>query len=224
MAKFCMHCGKPLLENAEFCSQCGAKIVSPPSDNNIQQKPVQQPVQQQPPSQQPIASQQPYYGQQQTYTPVPQKKNTKLIFGIIAIVVVIIVIIAVLFLVLGGAEDNGDNGGDGGNGGTVDSRFIGTWEVVQLIEDDDSTSVTWDWTFSFTTDGSVQEINDDIVDQSTWGVSNNQICGEVFYMSDTNCYDFQFTQNDNTLSLTTTYYDSWDGMTHTYTLVLTKTS
>jgi len=220
MAKFCMHCGKPLLENAEFCSQCGAKVVSPPSDNIIQQTPAQQPVQQQPPPQQSIAP-------QQAYPPVSQKKNTTLIIGIIAIVVVIIVIMAVLFLALGGSEDNGDNGGDGGNGGnggTVDSRFIGTWKVVQLIEDDDSTSVTWDWTFSFTTDGSVQEINDDIVDQSTWGVSNNQICGEVFYMSDTNCYDFQFTQNDNTLSLTTTYYDSWDGMTHTYTLVLTKTS
>ena len=144
---------------------------------------------------------------------------------------IVIIGITLVFIAVGltgcFGDDSGngdsDNDGNGGNGGTVDSRFIGTWNVVQLIEDEDSTSVTWDWTFSFSSDGSVQENNDGIIEQSTWEVRNNQICGEVFYMSDTDCYGFHFTQNDNTLTLDTTYYDSSDGGTHTYTLVLTKT-
>jgi hypothetical protein len=113
------------------------------------------------------------------------------------------------------------NGNEGGNG-NLDSRFIGTWEVVQLIEDESSTSVNWDWTFTFNSDGNVYEDNDGITDQSTWSATNNQICGELFYMSDTDCYNFQFTQNDDTLSLDTTYYEDWDNQYHTYTLVLTK--
>lgn len=117
---------------------------------------------------------------------------------------------------------NGDDDSDGN--GNLDSRFIGTWEVVQLIEDESSISVKWDWTFTFNSDGNVYENNDVINDQSTWSATSNQVCGEIFYNSDNDCYNFQFTQNDNTLTFDSTYYDDWDNQYHTYTLVLTKSN
>ncbi len=226
---YCSICGAQLREGVNFCPACGSKVQQQP----VQQPQPPQPVPQQPsqvPSMQQPAQIQPQqqtsaippyqqpYQQQQNVAYYPKKSYGKIIGAVITVVIILILLLVVFFVLLGNGNDDDDSSSGS------DQRFIGTWKAVQLIEDGSSTYVTWDWTFTFNSDGTAISDNDGIVDQGTWEIKNNQICGETTYLSDNNCADFQFTQNDNTLTLTQSYYDDWDQSTHTYIVVLTKES
>ena len=117
----------------------------------------------------------------QPITPMqPKKTNMKIIMGIIAIIVVVIVVALVIILFVGG--------------GATDSRFVGEWEQFE-----DYISITW----NFKSGGSL-EIMD--IEAGTWSVSGDKLCinpsSQYGGMSAEMCYNFKFSDDGNTLTLT----------------------
>jgi len=119
--------------------------------------------------------------QTQTYAPMqPKKTNMKLIGILIAVIAAVVIVALVVFLFIGG--------------GATDSRFVGEWEQFS-----DYISVTWD----FKSGGSL-EIMD--IEAGTWSVSGDKLCvnpsSQWGGSSGEMCYNFEFSDNGNTLTLT----------------------
>ena len=180
MGKYCPGCGSEIKEGSKFCQNCGAQIqietISSTFEDQVAQPPRQQvPVQTPPPSLVPPPQQQ--TGQTQAYAPMPPKKsNNKLIATIVAIVVVVVIIGIIYFLFLGSGSD---------------SRFVGEWEQ-------ESGYITVPWIFK--SDGSFEFMGI----EGNWRVSGDQLCIETVWeeISGEMCYDYVFSDNGNTLTLT----------------------
>ncbi len=95
MAGFCKACGSPLNDGVVFCQSCGTNNSSAPVP----------PVNVAPPAQPQFT--QPQYAQPQYgYQPIPKKKNTGVIVGVVLAFVLIVIIGIVVVIVL----SNGKNG------------------------------------------------------------------------------------------------------------------
>ncbi len=187
MPNFCPSCGTKVEEGYKFCLSCGAQLQNagtPPSDITKDQEP--QVTQQQ----QPIA--------QEGISPAmqPKKSNKILLISIIALIAIIIIAVVVFIFLIGGVIDN---------------RFVGEWEQ------DDGGFMTMDWNFK--NDGSLEIMN---MNLATWSVKGNQLCISYDEFMDDYipegaldevCYNFEFSDGDNTLTL------SLDGSEY---IVLTK--
>jgi len=180
MGKYCPGCGSEVKAESKFCQSCGAQIQTKTDpnwfENQVAQPPRQQvPVQTPPPSLVPPPQQQ--TGQTQAYALTPLKKSNKnIITAIIAIVIVVVIIGIIYFLFLGGESD---------------SRFVGEWEQK-------SGYITVPWIFN--SDGSFEFMGI----EGNWRVSGDQLCIEAVWeeISGEMCYDYVFSDNGNTLTLT----------------------
>jgi len=111
---------------------------------------------------------------------MPGKSNKKLIIGVVVAVIAIVIVLLVVFLLLGG----------------VDSRFVGEWEY------DTGYGVT---NFKFHSDGKVETgYSGTYTDEGKWSVEGNKVCfkgSESWGESEESCYPFEFSDNNNKLTL-----------------------
>lgn len=200
MPNYCPNCGSEVKEGFKFCLNCGRQLQSEGTEGSS--KPNEQAARTTsidettsvPPPQQSMT--------QQSYPHImqPTKSNKKLIMVLIAIVAIVIVISVVVFVLLGSSAD---------------SRFVGEWE----LEGGDSftgSTMTFegngDWKMGYL--GTSFKIG-------IWSVQGDNIClimtNEFLDMDqllgDTQCYQYEFSNNGNTLTLSATGED---------TMVLTK--
>ena len=171
---------------AKFCPKCGAEVKQ--GAKFCAKCGAQMPADATPPPAAPVQQQPtpPPVAPQQTYAPTqPKKISTSLIIAIIAIIAIVVVIAIVLMVFMGG-----------GTGG--DSRFVGEWEQSGLG------SVTW----NFKGDGSFESMGLSI---GSWSVVDNQICitpsSTYGGTSAKICYDFEFSGDGNTLTLSMSGYE-----------------
>lgn len=180
MPNFCPSCGTKVEEGYKFCLSCGAQLQNtdtPPSNIPNSQEP-------------PATQQQPL--EQSGITPAmqPKKSNKILLISIIAIIAIIIIAV-VVFIFL--------------NRGVIDNRFVGEWEISTGGVD------VLNWIFN--SDGTLtMTVTDFNMDIATWSVKSNQLClnmveNEIWGdflpegYEDEICYDFVFSNGDNTVSL-----------------------
>ena len=192
MVNYCPSYGSKVEEGFKFCLNCGGQLQQqetvdsgPPKNKSTQTQSIS------------------------TNDPVPitpqtmrsAKSNKKLIVVIIAIVTIIIVIAAVVFLFLGSGAD---------------SRFVGVWELEGGNGFTGSTMTfegDGDWKMGYL--GASFKVG-------TWNVQGDDFClkmtNELIDMGqiidDIQCYQYEFSNNGNTLALTVLGED---------TMVLTKT-
>jgi hypothetical protein len=174
MTNFCPSCGAKVDEVHKFCLSCGANLESGNASNP--DKPEEKINQESYPPPTPT---------QQGYVPPNQPKSKKNMFIALIAIIIIVIIIVVIFKFLGG--------------GVLDNRFVGDWEQY----DDGFTSL--DWTFNG--DGSLEIMGLEI---GSWSVEGDKVClraDEVWDefipqgSVDKICYDFEFSDSGNTLTL-----------------------
>jgi hypothetical protein len=178
MPNFCPSCGAKVDEGYKFCLSCGAKLQSEAATNpeTSNKNTTHESISQEPTTQQ--------------STPPGQKKSNKnLLIVLISIIVLIVVIVIVIMF----------------TGSGLDSRFIGEWEISS------EGSEFFNWVFS--SDGSVKMTGVGLdIEFATWNVEGNRLCfkmkeNEIWgdYLpeayEDVICYDFVFSNGDNTVSL-----------------------
>jgi len=187
MGRYCPGCGSEIKEGSKFCQSCGTQIQSDTKINTFEDQ-VAQPQTQQTPSaqfpQQTSAPAQQQIGQTQAYAPMtPKKAYNKIIASVVVIIVVIVFISIIYFLFLSGGSD---------------SRFVGDWEQVGAYP------AIW----TFNNDGSFESMGFEV---ATWRINGNQICikpNEMWEGFTTEmCYDFEFSNNGNTLTLSSNGFE-----------------
>ncbi len=199
MSKFCIKCGKPLIEGADFCMECGAKAHVTTSDKNKKQDQTKE-----------------SYYQSTTKSP-PIKSNIlqkKLFMGIITIVVCLIIIMAGFFMLFGSPNNSNDSKSE-------ESKFYGIWETQSAIYDGTPMSFT-EWTMELKSDGTYIENNDDDIETGTWSIKDGKYC-ETGPSGIEQSGDYSFSNGDSTLTLTFTAEDE-QGVIHTAIITATKKS
>jgi hypothetical protein len=115
--------------------------------------------------------------QSQNKSPGQKKSNINLLIALIAIIAIVIVIVVIIMF----------------TGGGIDNRFVGEWE-----QDDDLMPISW----NFKSDGTFEMMG---IGFGKWSVHGNQICItpdlELGDFADDVCYDFEFSNGGNTVSL-----------------------
>jgi hypothetical protein len=177
MGKYCPGCGSEIKEGSKLCKNCGAQIQTETNSSTFEDQVAQPSTQQTPPSQIPPQSSAPppqqQIGQKQANVPMSQKKSNNRLIATIVVIVVVIVIIAIIYFLIGGS----------------DSRFVGEWEQegIQVI-----------WTFY--NDGSFESMGV----EGTWRVDGEKFCIKTDILGEFTgeiCYDYEFSDNGNTLTL-----------------------
>jgi hypothetical protein len=186
MSNFCTSCGAKVEEGYKFCLSCGAQIQpESTTELNIFEGNASQTLSTGITSSE--SPQQPLSQQEHTPTIKSGKSNKKLVIGIIVFFAIIIVIAIVIFILSGGATD---------------SRFVGEWIITNGDETFGSMIFegNGDWKISYM--GTSMKIG-------TWRVQGDNLCFEAtnfpegIYPSQigTQCYQYEFTNNKNTLTL-----------------------
>jgi len=178
MPNFCPSCGTKVDEGNKFCLRCGSELNSENAENSesSNENVSQQSSQQVPPT------------QPQNIPPVQKKSNKNLLIALIAIIAIVVIVIVIIF-----------------SSGGLDNRFIGEWEISTGGVD------VFNWIFN--SDGTLtMTVSDFDIDIASWSVRGNQLClnmkeNELWgdYLpegyEDEICYDFVFSNGDNTVSL-----------------------
>jgi len=117
-----------------------------------------------------------------------KKSKTKLI-AIIAIIVVAIIVVAVLFLVVLGNDT---------------SKFTGTWTVEYLVG---STNPNLEWTFNQNGTLKSEQPGYNPI-WSSYELSGGRVCFKSNEYTYYHCYDYEFSDNGNKLTLSARGIDS----------------
>jgi hypothetical protein len=199
MAKYCPRCGAQADETDKFCLKCG---------NNLQFEQYKHtgPIAFQPPS-----SHQSYRQKQGHIQTKSRKKNASILGVVIGIAVIIIVLMILFLFVFNGGNnpqivnptDNGQpDQPQNGNGET--SKFIGTWNYEYSVFGNLNIIVKSDFTLEVGYSGL-------IYDAGTWSLNNEEICltttEDIFETGSeetTQCFNYSFSNGENTLTLTAT--------------------
>lgn len=216
MVKFCKMCGTPLQEGVKFCPKCGATI----GQAAFQQPPVQpqQPMYQPQTNtyQQPMAPQQPYYGQTQSYVPMPKKSNKKIFAAIIAVIIIVVLIIAIFFVFVIGNNKNDSSD---------ESKIIGTWEIDSIYEMSDlygkkDMPIPSGFKMIFKSNGdlTISPVGSPTL-EGTWELKNGKLCiMSKDYGAPANCSDYSLSPDGSSLTITTpSTEETWDGQIYSVT-------
>jgi len=200
MVNYCSNCGYEIKVGDKFCLNCGKKVQIESPQINAQQQPINQQI----------------YGQTQGYTPVkPKKSNMKIIGAVIGIIVVLIIVLLLVFFVFGKNNNNQNI-----------SNFTGKWTVDSIVangQNMDTSGVS----IEFKSDGTFITSSSGNIESGTWEVKNGKL--RIISSSQNSDLNFipggmnyQFSNNSNTL--TVSYSGSYQGVTYSINMVMSKSS